>query len=252
MSGTDVACPRTTRQSPKSQITTDYSVCWKFSRWTRIRSNWSARFQSRSKASAGRSLYQAPSITSTEVRNARCVSPYEISGTDLVYAPTRNLGLFPTIQVSSPICLRACYAMSSTDLVHGTISLRVCWAKSGTDLVCDATRHNLYLHNAMHLAHFPFDLQHYSPVVLSRCYGATRPYASTCVSTRVHASVCAQCALSGTDLGYGASQCPHAEIKCIPGTKCTEQRRFAFDLAVSAVAQSGPTVASQPALARIP
>eukprot|EP00961_Rhodomonas_salina_P210323 2839784-Rhodomonas_salina.2 len=31
-------------------------------------------------------------------------------------------------------CLRACYAMSGTDLAYGTVCLRVCYAISGTDL----------------------------------------------------------------------------------------------------------------------
>eukprot|EP00961_Rhodomonas_salina_P212327 2867045-Rhodomonas_salina.10 len=35
-------------------------------------------------------------------------------------------------QVGSAICLRACYAMSGTDLVYPAICLRACYAISGT------------------------------------------------------------------------------------------------------------------------
>eukprot|EP00961_Rhodomonas_salina_P235117 3177848-Rhodomonas_salina.6 len=36
------------------------------------------------------------------------------------------------------VVLRACYAMSGTDLVYAAISLRACYALSGTDLTCGA------------------------------------------------------------------------------------------------------------------
>eukprot|EP00961_Rhodomonas_salina_P267808 3618292-Rhodomonas_salina.1 len=42
--------------------------------------------------------------------------------------------------VCSAICLRACYAMSGTDLAYGAICLRSCYAMSGTDLGYAATR----------------------------------------------------------------------------------------------------------------
>eukprot|EP00961_Rhodomonas_salina_P143496 1930966-Rhodomonas_salina.2 len=40
------------------------------------------------------------------------------------------------------IGLRACYAVSSTDMPYGSIGLRACYAMSGTDLPCGATRTN--------------------------------------------------------------------------------------------------------------
>eukprot|EP00961_Rhodomonas_salina_P179156 2417351-Rhodomonas_salina.2 len=35
--------------------------------------------------------------------------------------------------VSGTVCLRACYAMSGTDMVQGSICLRACYAMSSTD-----------------------------------------------------------------------------------------------------------------------
>eukprot|EP00961_Rhodomonas_salina_P076012 1020559-Rhodomonas_salina.1 len=37
-------------------------------------------------------------------------------------------------EVSSAIGLRACYAMSGTDILYGRICLRACYAVSGTEI----------------------------------------------------------------------------------------------------------------------
>eukprot|EP00961_Rhodomonas_salina_P089434 1202756-Rhodomonas_salina.3 len=46
----------------------------------------------------------------------------------------------PPLLRSPPIPLRACYAMSGTDLPNGANRLRACYAVSGTDLAYAATR----------------------------------------------------------------------------------------------------------------
>eukprot|EP00961_Rhodomonas_salina_P132036 1777522-Rhodomonas_salina.1 len=57
-------------------------------------------------------------------------------GTDLGYAATRRSPLVPNAPtgVHSANSLRACYAMSGTDLGYAAIGLRACYAMSGTDL----------------------------------------------------------------------------------------------------------------------
>eukprot|EP00961_Rhodomonas_salina_P174870 2358836-Rhodomonas_salina.4 len=58
------------------------------------------------------------------------------------YRPTRALCdvrrrrdvLFRLRRVDSAICLRACYAMSGTEIAYSAICLRACYAMSGTEI----------------------------------------------------------------------------------------------------------------------
>eukprot|EP00961_Rhodomonas_salina_P073203 983480-Rhodomonas_salina.2 len=58
-----------------------------------------------------------------------------MSGTDLVYGATSRRAS-PTEQVA--ISLRACYAMSGTDLANDDVSLCACYAMSGTEIAYGA------------------------------------------------------------------------------------------------------------------
>eukprot|EP00961_Rhodomonas_salina_P255356 3451114-Rhodomonas_salina.6 len=66
------------------------------------------------------------------------------SGTELAYGATRGPATADGLGgTESAICLRACYAMSGTDLAYGTMSaicLRASYAISGTDLAYGAIR----------------------------------------------------------------------------------------------------------------
>eukprot|EP00961_Rhodomonas_salina_P183139 2472361-Rhodomonas_salina.1 len=66
-----------------------------------------------------------PITRATSGRSATCLRAcYALSGTDLAHGAT---------------CLRACYALSGTDLACTCIGLRACYALSGTDLAYAAT-----------------------------------------------------------------------------------------------------------------
>eukprot|EP00961_Rhodomonas_salina_P239794 3239419-Rhodomonas_salina.2 len=69
-----------------------------------------------------------------------------MSGTDIAYAAMRALcDVRPHFALrAGAICLRACYAMSSTDISCGAIGLRACYKTSGTDAVYGATRPSLW------------------------------------------------------------------------------------------------------------
>eukprot|EP00961_Rhodomonas_salina_P105977 1427229-Rhodomonas_salina.2 len=92
-------------------------------------------------------------MPSTGVVSASYVT---MSGTDVGYGATRTYGsagksgrsrrILPRRKKRCAICLRACYAMSSTDLAYGTayaataIWLRAWHAMCGTDLAYGATQ----------------------------------------------------------------------------------------------------------------
>eukprot|EP00961_Rhodomonas_salina_P139218 1873633-Rhodomonas_salina.1 len=60
------------------------------------------------------------------VSSATCLRAcYAMSGTDIAYGAT---------------CLRACYAVSGTDMAHGAVCLGACYAMSGTDIAYGGTR----------------------------------------------------------------------------------------------------------------
>eukprot|EP00961_Rhodomonas_salina_P013290 178554-Rhodomonas_salina.1 len=60
-----------------------------------------------------------------------------MSGTDIAYNATRH-SWQPSL-VSDAVSLRACYAMSGTDVQHGATNLHSCYAMFGTDVQYGAT-----------------------------------------------------------------------------------------------------------------
>eukprot|EP00961_Rhodomonas_salina_P010310 138426-Rhodomonas_salina.1 len=63
---------------------------------------------------------------------------YAVSGTDLAYALLPPYYAVRSTDIA--ISLRACCAMSGTDLAYRAIGLRPCYAMSNTDVAYGATR----------------------------------------------------------------------------------------------------------------
>eukprot|EP00961_Rhodomonas_salina_P167273 2254297-Rhodomonas_salina.3 len=105
-----------------------------------------------------------------------------MSGTDIGYATTRKRHWLQW--VGSAIFLRACCAMSGTDLGHGAIHLRTYYAVCSTDLAYDAT--TCYWMCGTELA-----------------YDATICHA-ICGTELAYGAATYYC-MSGTELAYGAT-----------------------------------------------
>eukprot|EP00961_Rhodomonas_salina_P083016 1115479-Rhodomonas_salina.2 len=150
-----------------------------------------------------------------------------VCGTDLGYAarpsPVAHHQLPAGLKQPGPISLRACYALSGTDLACGAgIYLRACYALSGTDLAHAAAMlaafHMDFAAGAQPVEDFAAHVRSATPTCLRACYAmpGTDLALRTCYAMR------------GTELAYGASISAYAMRGTERAYGATRKKRVVF------------------------